>query len=144
MKCQSLAGQLVRYWTTAWLMTEDRSKERCGDWRHTVGILLEKHECLSKYHVLRALVSSVVSCSTQVQCLAACGSAAFPCCRGCGFCCLCDLDALRRDSFFFIFELKGFLPTISRCSVLLIVTMATRRRMDDKQHSGDFAIDYLL
>lgn len=76
--------------------------------------------------LLWALVSSVVGCSTQVQSLAACSSAALPCGGGCGFCCLCDLDALCCDSLLLIFELKGFLPTVSRCSVLLVVTMATR------------------
>lgn len=82
---------------------------------------------LCEYLLLRAFVSSVMSCSTQVQSLTACCSTAFPCGGGCGFCCLCDLDALCCDSFFLIFELKGFLPTVSRCSVLLVVTMATRR-----------------
>lgn len=98
-------------------------------------------KCQCKYLLLWALVSSVVSCSTQVQRLAACCSAAFSCGGSCGFCCLCDLDALRRDSFFLIFELKGFLPPVSWCPVLLVVTVATRQRTYEKQHSGDFAVD---
>lgn len=80
---------------------------------------------MCEHLLLGALVPSVVGCSTQVQSLAACRSAAFPCGGGCGFCCLCDLDALCRDSFLLIFELKGVLPTVSRRSVLLVVTMAT-------------------
>lgn len=70
-------------------------------------------ECLCEYLLLRAPVSGVVSCSTQVQSLAVCCSAAFPRGGGCGFCCLCDLNALRCDSFFLIFELEGFLPAVS-------------------------------
>lgn len=99
---------------------------------------------MSGHLLLWALVTSVVGCSTQVQNLATCTSAAFPCGSGCGFCCLCDLDALRCDSLLLIFKLKGFLPTVSWCSVLLVVTMATRWRMYEKQHSEDFAIYHFV
>lgn len=85
--------------------------------------------------LLWALVSSVVSSSTQVQGLAACGAAAFSRGGGGGFCCLCYLDALCCHRFFFIFELQVFLPPVSWCAILLIVTMATRQKNKRKSPS---------
>jgi len=81
-----------------------------------------------KYLPLWALVSSVVGCGPQVQRLAARRSDAFPRGGGGGFCRLCDLNALRRHSFLLIFELEDLLPAVSRCSVLLVVAVATRHK----------------
>lgn len=66
------------------------------------------------YLLLLALVSGVMSSSSQVQRLATRRSAAFA--RGgggCGFCRLCNLDALGRDRFLLVFELDGVLPAVS-------------------------------